>query len=423
MSENPEAAASTLLNANCFCTTLDRVLLTRALDAEVGLPGFAERLGLAQPTLFSNVPVFVPAAALAAMARIAMAVEAAARLPGYQAAALLHAPPMAGLDFGPLGVLMGYDFHLTPDGPRLIEINTNAGGAFLNAVLARAQRACCARGRAPFEAASDDSFGRAVIGMFANEWRLQGKQVAPRLIAIVDDAPEEQRLYPEFQLAKALLESRGVSATIADPGALQFTSNGLSVSGRSIDLIYNRLVDFSLEEPRHATLRDAYLKGAVVLTPNPRNHALLADKRNLELLSRSDELRSWGLSDDHLAALSTGMLRTVLVSAENADALWVDRRHLFFKPAKGHASKGAYRGDKLTQGAWADILGGVYVAQAQAPPSARGVVVGQDRVALKTDIRLYTYDGAPLLAAARLYQGQTTNMRTPGGGFAPVLEV
>jgi hypothetical protein len=25
------------------------------------------------------------------------------------------------------------------------------------------------------------------------------------------------------------------------------------------------------------------------------------------------------------------------------------------------------------------------------------------------------------LLAARLYQGQTTNMRTPGGGFAPVL--
>ena len=26
-----------------------------------------------------------------------------------------------------------------------------------------------------------------------------------------------------------------------------------------------------------------------------------------------------------------------------------------------------------------------------------------------------------LLAAARLYQGQTTNFRTPGGGFAPLL--
>ncbi|MBX9590973.1 MAG: hypothetical protein K2X43_16920 [Hyphomonadaceae bacterium] len=39
----------------------------------------------------------------------------------------------------------------------------------------------------------------------------------------------------------------------------------------------------------------------------------------------------------------------------------------------------------------------------------------------KTDVRLFTYDGHVLLAAARLYQGQTTNFRTPGGGFAPVF--
>lgn len=26
------------------------------------------------------------------------------------------------------------------------------------------------------------------------------------------------------------------------------------------------------------------------------------------------------------------------------------------------------------------------------------------------------------MAGARLYQGQTTNFRTPGGGFAPVYE-
>jgi hypothetical protein len=38
----------------------------------------------------------------------------------------------------------------------------------------------------------------------------------------------------------------------------------------------------------------------------------------------------------------------------------------------------------------------------------------------KTDVRLYTYDGRNLLTAARLYQGQVTNLRTPGGGFAPV---
>ncbi|MER9685145.1 hypothetical protein [Mesorhizobium sp. M0139] len=38
---------------------------------------------------------------------------------------------------------MGYDFHLDDDGPKLIEVNTNAGGAFLNALLAKAQKACC----------------------------------------------------------------------------------------------------------------------------------------------------------------------------------------------------------------------------------------------------------------------------------------
>jgi hypothetical protein len=33
------------------------------------------------------------------------------------------------------------------------------------------------------------------------------------------------------------------------------------------------------------------------------------------------------------------------------------------------------------------------------------------------------YRGRVQLISARLYQGQTTNFRTPGGGFAPVLTV
>ena len=42
-------------------------------------------------------------------------------------------------------------------------------------------------------------------------------------------------------------------------------------------------------------------------------------------------------------------------------------------------------------------------------------------VTLKLDVRNYVYDGQVQLLAARLYQGQTTNFRTPGGGFAPVI--
>ena len=68
-----------------------------------------------------------------------------------------------------------------------------------------------------------------------------------------------------------------------------------------------------------------------------------------------------------------------------------------------------------------EIATGDYVAQSLMPPSAREVLVDGKRQTMKVDIRNYTYDGQVQLLAARLYQGQTTNFRTPGGGFAPVF--
>jgi hypothetical protein len=49
--------------------------------------------------------------------------------------------------------------------------------------------------------------------------------------------------------------------------------------------------------------------------------------------------------------------------------------------------------------------------------------MGGELLELKADVRNYVYRGAVQLVAARLYQGQTTNFRTPGGGFAVVKEV
>ena len=42
-------------------------------------------------------------------------------------------------------------------------------------------------------------------------------------------------------------------------------------------------------------------------------------------------------------------------------------------------------------------------------------------VPLKLDVRCFVYNGEVQLMAARLYNGQTTNFRTPGGGFASVF--
>lgn len=410
------------LNRRCYCVTLERPALERALEDETGEPGLWTELATSHAHLFSDVPLFVAGPDLKRMQAVVQAIEAAAQLPGYIEAALAHAPEIARFDAGPAGAFMGYDFHLGDAGPKLIEVNTNAGGAFLNALLARAQWACCGRSTAIGSVSPAGGFEDAVWGMFLAEWRRQRGDGAPRRVAIVDDDPAGQFLYPEFLLAQRFFERRGVPAVIADPLALSYEGRRLSIDGQPVDLVYNRLVDFALGEPRHAALRSAYLDGTVVVTPNPRVHALFADKRNLVTLSDPARLAAWGLDPASTALLAEVVPRTVEVTPANAEELWRTRRTLFFKPFAGYGSKAAYRGDKLTKGVWEQIAAGGYVAQTFAPPGERG---GTDTSAapLKADVRLYTYAAEMLMAAARLYQGQTTNFRTPGGGFAPVFSL
>lgn len=407
------------LNKNCFCVTLDLPSLREAMEREAGEPAFFETFIRPKAHLFSHVPVFLSATTVDEMRAIAAAVETTAQLAAYKAAVLSWAPEIARADHGPIGALMGYDFHLGEDGPRLIEINTNAGGAFLNAFLARAQRACCAEMDTPPTLLS---FEDAAFRMFQNEWIRQRGTGAPERIAIVDDNPPEQYLYPEFVLARRVFAARGVDAVIADASQLGYDDGRLSVDGKTIDLVYNRVTDFAFDQPEHKALQEAYRDGAVVVTPNPHNHALLADKRNLSLLSKPATLEAWGV-EPRLRALLDAVPRTVLVNPDNADALWKSRRDLFFKPTGGHGGKAVYRGDKLTKGAWAEIAEGGYVAQTLVRPSERMIKIDETPQTRKMDVRLYTYDGQVLLVAARLYQGQTTNFRTPGGGFAPVFVI
>jgi len=409
-----------VLNRDCFCITLDSAGLEAAIRAEAPDEAVVSTLITTHPHLFAQAPVFLAASDLTAMAQVVAAIEAAAATPAYQDAVLAWAPVIARRDFGPRGAFMGYDFHLGESGPKLIEVNTNAGGAFLNAFLARAQVACCSEARTAARSAQMEDFEPAVWRMFLSEWESQRPAGALRTVAIVDDRPDAQYMFPEFLLAQRFFERRGLRALIADPGELSFTDGRLRCRGETVDLVYNRLVDFSLETEAHRVLREAYLADAVVLTPNPRNHALFADKRNLSILSDPVAVEALGLTAaSHLLAVP----RTRLLTAANADALWADRKHLFFKPAGGHGGKAVYRGDKITHGVWAAVQEGDYIAQELATPTERRIRVDGQVQSLKLDVRLYTYRGSPLLCAARVYQGQTTNFRTPGGGFAPVFIV
>lgn len=371
-----------------------------------------------RPYLFADSAVFVTGSCVRRQQAIIAAVENVIALPAYQSHVLSYAPGAAQFIPKARSVFFGYDFHLTLDGPRLIEINTNAGGALLNAILARMKNSM---DRFPLSVSS--GLERAFVEMFIEEWRLERGGKALSCIAIVDENPESQYMFPEFILFKQLFERNGIKAVICDPSELDYRDHALWHGNQCIDLVYNRLTDFGLDAPEHAVLLEAYLSGAAVLTPHPRAHALYANKKNLALLTNEAALIDMGVDSKTRAILIEGIAQTVSVYPDDAEALWSKRKQLFFKPSRGYGSKAVYRGDKLTRGVFAEILQGDYVAQALVLPIERSFEVGNKRVDLKFDMRHYVYKGRTQLISARLYQGQTTNFRTPGGGFARVMVV
>jgi len=443
MNETGNAIAERL-NRDCRCASLDRAALRRAL-ADGGAGDVLDDAG--GSALFSDVAVFVGADHLRRMAEIIAAIESVAALPAWRERVLAWTPhgsissrrslratvtPFLGKGAGGKaenapkchGVFFGYDFHLSVAGPQLIEINTNAGGGLLNAMLAQAQRPCCEPVAAALATMRPSSaVEQDYIDMFRAEWRAERNDAPLTRIAIVDERPGEQFLYPEFLLFAKLFERRGIAATICDPAELVFRDGALWRDGARIDLVYNRLTDFALETPASAALREAWFAGAAVVTPHPHAHAVFADKRNLTLLSDEDALIALGVDADRRAVLLAGIPRTRQVRREDAEALWAGRKQLFFKPAAGFGSKAAYRGDRMTKRVFEEVLDGDYVAQTLALPSARCVDIDDAPVELKVDLRNYVYRSRVQLVSARLYRGQTTNFRTPGGGFAPVLAV
>ncbi|MGB9094400.1 MAG: hypothetical protein WCB93_09815 [Gallionella sp.] len=397
------------LNADCHAAGLNQQALQQALKAQGDTWHnlVAERC----PYLFAAMPVYISPGQLRRMYEVIAAVERVVGLDGWLAAGDEKQPKAKGVFFG-------YDFHLNEQGVHLIEINSNAGGAFLNELLTGSQR----EADLPGKTAAIENLEPAFLAMFRNEWRLERGSAPFRNIAIADEKPEQQYLYPEFLLARRMLERDGLAVFIVDPVALKSREDGLYFGNEKIDMVYNRLTDFSLQQ--YPALLKAYRSGRVVVTPHPHAYAKYADKRNLARLTDAQGLRALGANEADIATLQAGVPHTLVVTPGMEDALWTDRKNLFFKPGSGYGSKGAYRGAKLTRRVFDEILQGGYVAQTLAPPGERAVCAADaEPVPLKYDVRCYVYAGQIQLVVARLYQGQTTNFRTPGGGFALVRVV
>lgn len=273
---------------------------------------------------------------------------------------------------------LGFDFHLTPEGPRLIEINTNAGGFASAIAMAEGEFA---------GALLEDRF----VSALRDEYAAAGHSGRPRFVAIVDDNPLEQVFYPEMRFFADILERHEIPAVVISPQEIENASDGLRFGGRRIDFIYNRLTDFRLTEPSHAMLREAAIAGIVVLSPHPGVYARVADKRNLIRLKHPINPEA------------------MFLSARSQEAWIADRKHWVFKPPVGAASKGVYRGDKLTLQKLATLTPDTVVQRMVPPPLAAD--------GTKYDVRIFTHGSQIMAAFARHYGGQVMEMRSELAGL------
>lgn len=399
------------MNRTCFCLPLERSVIDFSISKQTRIAEIPQLLQ-ARANLFANTSIFISAENVAAMQRQIDAFEALALLEPYQIETLKNMDELNTHQPKTRGVFMGYDFHITNEGPRLIEVNTNAGGGFLVSHLRATIQTLTEK-----PCTDSDLF----FEMFVSEWQATGRIERPKTIAIVDVKPSEQYLYPDMLLAQEYFSDRGIETFICDPSELRLQNKALYLGDREIDMVYNRLTDFGLNEASNRVLREAFEQDAILLSPAPRHHALYANKNNLTRLDE-DRLSSFGLPAKHIRALEE-VPKTLVLTPKNADEFWEKRRQYFFKPTAGFGGRATYRGSKITKRVWAEISKGGYIAQQFIPPTTRALKVAEESKQLKYDLRVYTYAGKALLMAARIYQGQTTNFRTEGGGFATVFVI
>ena len=311
----------------------------------------------------------------------------------------LHAslPTAARYNPGLPSVLMGYDFHLTPEGPKLIEINNNAGGLYVGDGIWLPQ---------PPIPELTDGIKVSLNGMFPSGWRK---------IAIMDEHVQQQYMYTEMLAYAEVMGQYGRTVHVVNPEQLVERNDGLYIGTDRIDAIYNRHTDFYLETPEVAHIRRAYLSGRVALTPHPRSYALLGDK------GRMVDWWHEGLLEQVLSSEEIAFVRTVVPEIHRLDEMdretvWAERKQWVFKPAARHGGKGVLLGSSLGRRRFSEMSPSEIVVQRYVPPGKMRF----DDHDFKVDLRLYMHAEDLIGVAGRIWRGQVTNFRAPGSGFVPL---
>ena len=301
-------------------------------------------------------------------------------------------------DPGNNSIAMSYDFHVDPSGNlKLIEINTNASFLALSELLYEAHGLV--------RPVADFSWNELRDNLL-QELNLSGHQTPPQKTLIVDEVPSEQRLYIEFLLYREIFKSWGWNAEILDTRTPSLDAN----------LIYNRDTDFYFEKLEHQELKKNWLDQKICLSPQPVEYLYLADKERQLQWGRPGFLESTGLAQSEIQTLRRHLPFALDLTSHNSDELWEKRKSLFLKPKRSFGAKQSFRGASISKKAYVSLIDQDILVQEYIP--APEIQIGSQT--MKYDLRFYAYQGRVQTAVARLYQGQVTNLRTPGGGFTAI---
>ncbi len=292
-------------------------------------------------------------------------------------------------------IAMSYDFHLDANlKPKLIEVNTNASFLFLGHELNQFLQV---------ETPGFSGFTEIAENM-RSEIRLLGKPEI-KTLAIVDDQPEQQKLYLEFLVAQKVFQDLGWTADIKDRRQILGTEN--------YDFIYNRCTDFYFTEPESAGLKELYVKNKSCLSPHPMEYFMMADKRRM-----GDWLNP--IFTNQLGAAVDVIPKSFVITESNRDQIWTERKKYFLKPTTQFGSKRVYKGESISRKTYELLENNLFLAQELLPAPEVTVETAGGAHKFKYDLRVYAYQGKAQFAMARLYNGQVTNAQTPFGGFAAV---
>ncbi len=347
-------------------------------------------------TLATNVPVPIAAKDFNTMLNFARIIEMLQYHPAYLNALKLDLPQTIDVQPNQPSMLMGYDFHLTPDGPKLIEINNNAGGLWEKD-----------DGWIPQSEHSElpGSLEHRLLNMFDPSWQT---------IAIVDEDIQSQYMYPEMLAYARLLESDGRKVFLLSPEDLLLKSDGLYIGSDKVDMIYNRHTDFYLQSAPMQHIRQAFIHQQVALNPYPRSYALVGDKNRMVDWWRKDFLSF--LDADTIDCIHSVVPETHVLAEVDLAQVWATRKAWVFKPAAKHGGKGVLLGKSMSRKRFESLDGASTVMQKLVPASQ--ILIGEK--SFKFDARLYMYGSRLIGMAGRAWHGQITNFREKGSGWTPI---